>query len=103
ASIQELTNEPTTIFANNPEDSDRSCPRCTRPMISVEVTAGDFKIRGRLMRCLRDGTWLPRDALSSVFARASRALSGMMRNAHGGVTPGPAFHTAADRLAISHW
>src|SRR5262249_54909104 len=78
ASIQELTAEPATIFANNPEDSDRACPRCTRPMISVDVTAGEFKIRGRLMRCIRDGTWLPRDALSSVFARASRGLSGMM-------------------------
>ena len=124
ASVQELTHEPSPLAIENPEDSDRACPRCTRGMSSVEVKVGDFKIRGRLMRCDRDGTWFPRDALSSVFARASRSARGIIGSAQGGLAPGHygaiqggssvtgamesiarAYGSgpASSRLAISHW
>ncbi len=125
ASIQEITKEPVPVVASDPQDSDRACPRCTRAMSSVELKAGDFKMRGRFMRCDRDGTWLSRDALSSVFARASRKMRGFIGSNQGGLAPGAAFGgiqggssaagamesisrafgsgPASSRLAISHW
>lgn len=125
ASITELTNQAAPLLVENAEPSDKACPRCSQAMSSVDVKVGDFKIRGRLMRCERDGTWFPRDALSSVFARASRSTRYALGTARGGVPSGAAYGTiqggsssagamdsiarafgsgpASSRLAISHW
>jgi Zn-finger nucleic acid-binding protein len=122
ASVQELTKESAAVAASDPEPTDKACPRCTRALASVEVKVGALKIRGRHLRCDRDGTWFPRDSLSSVFARASRSAPGHTRSGGGlsGANPQPfggggmtgamggiarAFGSgpASRRLAISRW
>lgn len=123
ASVQELTREPAPVTVANAVPSDKSCPRCTRPMSVVDVTIGDLRSPRGHLRCDQHGTWFPRDALSNVFARASRRTRGLI-SSHGGVVSGRAFGSmgsggmsgamdsiaraygsgpASSRLAISQW
>lgn len=115
ASIHELDGgiEPLVIADEQP--STQACPRCTREMSSSTLSIGKLALKGRFMRCDRDGVWMPREAMTAVFARASHSpraasrggiatpVSGGMattlRSIENAVGSGP----ATRRLAISEW
>ncbi|MBL9016382.1 MAG: zf-TFIIB domain-containing protein [Myxococcales bacterium] len=122
ASVQELTKQAAPVTVANGRPSDKTCPRCTRAMSVVDVTIGRIRSPRGHLRCEDHGTWFPRDALSGVFARASRSAPGHTRSGGGlsGDSPQPfggggmsgaigsigrAFGAgpASARLAISQW
>ncbi|MBL0214692.1 MAG: zf-TFIIB domain-containing protein [Myxococcales bacterium] len=117
-SIHELDGESQPLVTDDDQPTTQACPRCTQAMISSELSLGKLRLKGRFMRCTRDGIWFPRDAMTAAFARASRSrpgggrgsgapsggsggsgMTGVMNTISGAFGSGP----ASGRLAISHW
>jgi Zn-finger nucleic acid-binding protein len=88
-SIHELTGAEAPVAIADAQPAAKPCPKCTREMSSCEVTVGKLALKGRFMRCDRDGIWIPRDAMTAVFARASRSRPGITSSGGGLSMPAP--------------
>ncbi len=118
ASIHELDGGTEPLEIADPQPQAKACPRCTREMSSCTLAIGKLSLKGRFMRCDRDGVWMPRESMTAVFARAShRPRTGGFSIARevpgtgdgGGIADAMngidnAFGSpASKRLAISQW
>jgi TFIIB-like protein len=71
ASIHELDGGTEPLEIADPQPQTKACPRCTRALTSCTLSIGTLALKGRFLRCDRDGVWVPREAMTAVFARAS--------------------------------
>jgi len=76
ASIHEIDGKNGAISISDEKPTGKACPKCTQEMTSCHLAIGSLKLKGELKRCDRDGIWIPRDAMTAAFARASRSVAG---------------------------
>jgi ribosomal protein S27AE len=72
ASIHELDKKDEPVVARPTAQADAMCPRCGDPMQSCDLFVGTHAIGGGFLRCARDGVWMPRDVMVSLYSWAGR-------------------------------
>ncbi len=72
ASVHELDGKDEPIVARPTADADAHCPRCAELMQTCDLSLGAHPLGGGFLRCPRDGVWMPRDVLASLYAWAGR-------------------------------
>ena len=72
-SIREIDGSSDAIAITDLERAGAPCPQCSQAMTACTVALGSLTIeRDQLMRCATHGLWIPRDAMTAAYARASR-------------------------------
>ena len=71
-SIHELDHKDDPIVARPTAQADAPCPKCGDPMQTCDLFVGTHAIGGGFLRCARDGIWMPRDVMVSLYTWASR-------------------------------
>jgi ribosomal protein L37AE/L43A len=87
-SIHELDDGSEPLAVSDPQPSTSACPECKAPMTTCKLAVGAMNLRGRFLRCPKDGLWVPRPAMTATFARASRAAHGPSGRPVGAATLG---------------
>jgi Zn-finger nucleic acid-binding protein len=72
-SIREIDGSEEPIALTDHGPAGKGCPQCNQPMTTCALAFGSLTIAGeRIMRCASHGMWIPRDAMTAAYARASR-------------------------------
>lgn len=80
-SIHELDGRSGGVTVTVEGPAGKACPRCAGELQLARVAVSQIVLHGSLMRCERDGVWVPQGVLAGAFALASRR--GHAGNAHG--------------------
>jgi Zn-finger nucleic acid-binding protein len=70
-SIREIDGSTDAIAITDVGAARGTCPQCSQPMVECKLALGSLSIE-HLMRCATHGLWIPRDAMTAAYARASR-------------------------------
>jgi len=72
-SIREIDGSKDTVQITDAGAAGKACPQCKQAMTTCSLAFGSLAIvGGRIMRCATHGVWVPRDAMTAAYARASR-------------------------------
>lgn len=72
-SIREIDGSTDAIAITDRAAAAKPCPQCTTAMTTCSLAIGTLVIEGEhIMRCASHGLWIPRDAMTAAYARASR-------------------------------
>jgi len=71
-SIREIDGSEDPLDVSSTGGSNARCPQCTQPMTTCTIQLGSHALAGGFLRCTTHGLWVPRDAMTAAFARASR-------------------------------
>jgi hypothetical protein len=90
-SLHELDGGTDPLVASDDKPNTKTCPRCSGPTTSCTIAIGWLKLTERLMHCEKHGLWMPRDAMTAMYARASRRAHGNsgLNRTYGGAGGGP--------------
>ncbi len=72
-SIREIDGSTAPVVIDDRGDAGRPCPQCRLAMTACALDIGELHVAGpQLMRCATHGVWMPRQAMTAAYARASR-------------------------------
>jgi Zn-finger nucleic acid-binding protein len=72
-SIREIDGSTDLLAITDRTGAGGACPQCSTPMAPCGVALGSLTIeRDQMMRCATHGLWIPREAMTAAYARASR-------------------------------
>jgi hypothetical protein len=71
-SIREIDGSKDPLAVQNFEPAGKPCPQCMRDMTRATLEIGGHALGGVFLHCTTHGLWVPRDAMTAAFARASR-------------------------------
>jgi ribosomal protein S27AE len=74
-SVREIDGSTDELELADTGRSNAKCPHCTEPMATTGLKLGALKLAGSFLRCAAHGLWVPREAMTAAYARASRRVS----------------------------